>query len=70
MRANRTERATHERLDNPANGAETSTDETAATATASASTDAATPHLVHSASPAGEQVGQQTTDDVEARTKG
>ena len=37
-------RRAHERADNPAHGADTSTDKTAATATASASTHAAAPH--------------------------
>jgi hypothetical protein len=56
----------HECVDNPANSADTSTDETAAIATASASTDAAAPHLqLSSVSLEGEREGQALTDHAD-----
>ena len=59
----------HKRVDNPAHGADTSTDETTAIATASVSTDAAAPHYAPNTPLKGEQSGRELTGEVGARTE-
>ena len=59
----------HKCADDPANGADTSTDETTAIATATASTDTAAPHHAPNTPLEGEQSGQESTGEVGARTE-
>ena len=63
------DRRAHERANDPANGAGTSTDETTAIATASTSMDAAAPHHVPNTPLEGERSGQESTGEVGARTE-
>ena len=66
---NNRERRVHERIDDPAHGADTSTDKTTAIATASASTDAAAPHHARNTPLKGERSGRESTGKVGARTE-
>ena len=62
-------RRARERVDDPAYRADTSTDETAATVTASTSTDAAAPHHAPNTPLKGERSRRELTGEVGARTE-